>query len=63
MMDVLHWVKCVCIRSFGGPYFPVFGLNTERYGVYLRIESKCGKKRTRKTPNTDIFYAVLSIEK
>ena len=63
MMDVLHWVKCVCIRSFGGPYFPVFGLNTERYGVYLRIESKRGKKRTRKTPNTDIFHAVLSIEK
>ena len=24
------------------------------------IQSKCGKIRTRKTPNTDTFYAVLS---
>ena len=26
---------------FSGPYFPTFGLNTERYSVYLRIQSKC----------------------
>ena len=32
---------------FSGPYFPTFGLNTERYGVSLRIQSKCGKRRTR----------------
>ena len=31
-----------------GEYFPVFGLNTERYSEFLRIQSKCGKKRTRK---------------
>ena len=46
------------IRSFSGPYFPAFGLNTERYEVSLRIQSECGKIRTRKTPNKDIFYAV-----
>ena len=31
-----------------GPYFPVFGLNTERYGVSLRIQSECWKIWTRK---------------
>ena len=33
---------------FCGPYFPAFGLNTERYFVSLRIQSECGKIRTRK---------------
>ena len=33
---------------FSDPYFPTFGLNTTRYGVYLRIQSECGKIRTRK---------------
>ena len=32
---------------FSGPYFPVFGLNTGRY-LSLRIQSECGKVRTRK---------------
>ena len=51
-------VKSVCIRSFFGPHFPAFRANTERYGVSLRIQYKCGKIQTRKTPNTDIFDAV-----
>ena len=33
---------------FPGPYFPAFGLNAKRYEVSLRIQSKCGKIRTRK---------------
>ena len=33
---------------FSGPYFPVFGLNTEIYSVNLRIQSKYRKLRTRK---------------
>ena len=33
---------------FSGPYFPAFGLNRERYGVYLRIQSEYGKIQTRK---------------
>ena len=33
---------------FSGPYFPVFGLNAEIYGVNLPIQSKYGKIRTRK---------------
>ena len=35
-----------------------YGLNTERHGVSLSIQSKCGKMRTRITPNTDTFHAV-----
>ena len=33
-------------------------MRTEIYFVYLRVQSKYGKIRTRKTPNTDTFYAV-----
>ena len=33
---------------FSGPYFPTFGLNTERYWVSLRIQSECAKTQTRK---------------
>ena len=44
----------VRIRSYSGPYFLAFGLNM----VSLRIQSDCGKIRTRITPNTDTFYAV-----
>ena len=54
-----HCVKSVCIRSYFGPHFPAFGLNTERYFVSLSIQSGCRKMRTRITPNTDTFYAVI----
>ena len=37
-------------RAFSGPYFPVFGLNTEIYGV-------------EKTPYLDTFHAVDSFRK
>ena len=41
---------------FSGPYFPVFGLNKERYSVSLRIQSECGKKTDwKKTPNLTLF--------
>ena len=55
----LHCVKSVRIWSYSGPYFAAFGLNTERYFVSLRIQSECGKMRTRITPNKDSFLAVL----
>ena len=53
-----HCVKSVRIQSFSGPYFAAFGLNAERYGISLRIQSKCEKIRARKIPNTDTFHAV-----
>ena len=56
--DWCFYVKSVHIRRFFGPHFPTFGLNTERYFVSLRIQSKCGKIRTRKSPNTDTFHTV-----
>ena len=56
----IHCVKSVRIGSFSGPYFPVFGLNTERYVEFLCIQSEFGKLRTIKTLNTDAFYAVIN---
>ena len=50
-------MKNVHTRSFSGPYIPVFGLNTERCGVSFRIQSECGKTRTRKSPNTDTSHS------
>ena len=49
MINIRKWyyVKSVRIRSYSGPYFPASGLNTERYGVSLRIQSECRKIRTR----------------
>ena len=85
-----HCVKSVCIRSFPGPYFPVFGLNikrlkslrkkspyselfwstffsdfpafglnTERYGLYLRIQSECGKIREKCGPDNSEYGRFL----
>ena len=36
----------------------VFSRIRTEYGDKLRIQSKCGKIQTRKTPNMDTFYAV-----
>ena len=56
-----HCVKSVQIWSFSGSLLPVLGLNTEIYSVNLRVQSICGKIRTRKTPYLDNFYAVKKI--
>ena len=47
------------IWSYSDPYFPIFGLNKERYELSLHIQSKYAKIRTRITPNTDISHAVI----
>ena len=62
MIRTKHYVKSFRIRSYSSPYFPAFGLNTERYGVSLYIQSECRKMRIRVTPNTDTFRAVKSIK-
>ena len=54
----LHCVRSVRIRNFSGPYSPGVGLGMEIYRGNLRIQSKCGKIRNRKTPNMGTFYAV-----
>ena len=57
-----HCVKSVRIQNFTGQYFPKFRLNMETYSVSLRIQSEIGKIRTKKTPNTNTFHAVLVSE-
>ena len=54
----LIWVVVWRVTStacFSGPYFPTFGLNTERYLVSLRIQSECGKMRTTKLRIQTLF--------
>ena len=57
-LSFFRCVKSVHIRSYSGPHFPVFELNTERYKVSLRIQSECGKMQTKIIQNKDNFYAV-----
>ena len=52
-------VKGVRIWRYSDPYFPAFALNTERYSVSLRIQSECGKRRTKQTLNTVTFHSVI----
>ena len=54
-------MKSVRIGSFSRLYFFALGLKTERYSVSFRIQSECGKIRTRKTPNTDTFHIVITV--
>ena len=61
-LKTLRCLKSVRIWSYSGPCFSAFGLNTERYCVYLRIQSKIRKIRARKTLNTDTFHEVLNSE-
>ena len=41
------------IRSFSGPYFPSFGLNTKRYGVSLRKRYGVSPYAVRMRENTE----------
>ena len=61
VISLIHCVKSFRIRSYFGPHFPVFRLNKEIYSVSLRIQSECGKMRTRVTPNRDTFHIVNGI--
>ena len=46
-------------KVFSGPYFPAFGLNTERYYYYLSVFSPNARKYgPGKTPYLDTFYAM-----
>ena len=51
-------MKKVRIQCFSGPYFPVFGLNTERHRVSLGIQSVCEEIRASKASNADTFHAM-----
>ena len=45
------------------PYFPVFGLNTERYGRSLRIQSEYRKIRIRNNSVFGHFSRNLMLDK
>ena len=61
----IHWEKSVRIWSLSVLYFPAFGLNTERYLISFRIQSKCGKIRTRKLQIRTLFtqWLIYTIKK
>ena len=58
-----HCVKIVQIWSFSRQYFPTFGRHTEIYRVNLRIQSKCGKIRTRKSSVFGPFSRFMNYNK
>ena len=50
IFSAIHCVKRVHIRSFSGPLFPAFGLNTERYEVSVysvRIRENTDQKNSK----------------
>ena len=61
----IHWEKSVRIWSLSVLYFLAFGLNTERYLISFRIQSKCGKIRTRKLQIRTLFtqWLIYTIKK
>ena len=55
----MHCVKSMRIRSFFGPYFPAFGLNTDQknfeYGHFSRSDIwMCHSRRTKNNMNRNI---------
>ena len=51
-LSILYAIIALKLSKYGvfsGPYLLAFGLNKKRYGVSLRIRSKYGKLRTRKS--------------
>ena len=59
---ITHCVKSVEIRSFSGPYFPVFGLNTEICGVISAFSPNTGKYGSEKTPYLDTFHTLPTLQ-
>ena len=57
----IHCVKNVRIRSYSGPHFSDFELNTDRYTVLLCIQSEYRRIQTRITPNTDASFTVIGL--
>ena len=62
---LIHYVKSVRIWSFYDPYFPAFGLNTERYSVRLRENADQKNTRiwilfTQRCPS-HVSYVIIAI--
>ena len=50
-----HCMKSVRIWSFSGPYFPAFGLNTERYGRISPYSPQMRENTTKKIRIRTLF--------
>ena len=56
-----HQVSCDFPFQYFGLDFPGTSWKVSLFGdILVRIQSECGKMRTRITPTTDTFYAVWS---
>ena len=58
VQDVALRKKCLCLKFFWSALSRI-RTEYERCRVSLRIQSDCGKMRTRITPNTNTFHSVL----
>ena len=63
ILGKLHCVKSVQIRCFSGPYFPVFGLNTEIYLFSVQMWENTDQKNSvfgQFLHNVSCFNAILN---
>ena len=47
LLFITNCVKSVCIRSFSGPFFPAFGLNTPYLFFFSPNAGKYGPEKLR----------------
>ena len=59
IVSVFHCVKSVLIRSYSGPHFPAFGLNTERYSVVSPNSVRLRENEDQNNSEYGHFYAVF----
>ena len=58
--SISNWYIVIVSLCVWCSYSKLFWSPFSRDKVSLRIQYECEKRRTRITPNTDIFYAVLN---
>ena len=56
------WISLCKKCPYSELFWSAFSRIRTEYGEILRIQSECGKIRTRITPNTDTFHAVYTIK-
>ena len=58
-----HCVRSIHIRSYSGPYFPAFGLNTEYLSVFSPNAEKYGPEKLRmQTIFTQCMMIIILVE-
>ena len=59
-LEIIIALKVSKYGVFSGPYFPLFGLNTEIYRINLRIRSEYMKMHTRKNSTFGHISCIVS---